>query len=130
MRFLVAYNGSKASKSALDLAKEHAKIFDAQILVMSSSVGGSGEKPDAIKKIQIDLERIQDDMEAAGLHCEIVQLARGLTPGEDLVRFAEENSIDQMFVGIQNKSRTRKLLMGSTAQYVILKSNCPVISVK
>jgi hypothetical protein len=52
MRFLVAYNGSKASKSALDLAKEHAKIFDAQILVMSSSVGGAEKNRMRSKKFK------------------------------------------------------------------------------
>ncbi len=38
--------------------------------------------------------------------------------------------LDQIFVGIEKKSRTRKLLLGSTAQYIILKASCPVITVK
>jgi nucleotide-binding universal stress UspA family protein len=57
-------------------------------------------------------------------------MARGLAPGEDLVKFAEENQIDQIYVGIEKKSKTSKLLLGSTAQYVILKAPCPVITVK
>jgi nucleotide-binding universal stress UspA family protein len=57
-------------------------------------------------------------------------MARGLTPGEDLVRFAEENQIDRIFVGIEKKSRTSKLILGSTAQFVILKAPCPVITTK
>ena len=51
-------------------------------------------------------------------------------PGDDIVRFAEENAINQLYVGIEKKSRTRKLFLGSTAQYVILKAPCPVITVK
>jgi nucleotide-binding universal stress UspA family protein len=35
-----------------------------------------------------------------------------------------------MFVGIEKKSKTRKMLLGSTAQYVILKSPCPVVTAK
>ncbi|MBW1864310.1 MAG: universal stress protein, partial [Deltaproteobacteria bacterium] len=31
---------------------------------------------------------------------------------------------------IRKKSRTSKLLLGSTARYIILKASCPVISVK
>jgi nucleotide-binding universal stress UspA family protein len=50
--------------------------------------------------------------------------------GEDIVIFAEENDIDQIYVGIRKKSRTSKLILGSTAQYIILKAKCPVISVK
>jgi nucleotide-binding universal stress UspA family protein len=57
-------------------------------------------------------------------------LARGSSPGEDLVYFAEENNIDQLFVGVEKKSKTQKMLLGSTAQYVILNAPCPVTAVK
>jgi len=41
-----------------------------------------------------------------------------------------ENDIDQIYVGIRKKSRTSKLILGSTAQFIILKAGCPVTSVK
>ena len=52
-----------------------------------------------------------------------------MTPGEDMVKYAEENEVDQIFVGIEKKSRTQKLILGSNAQYIILKAPCPVVSV-
>ena len=130
MKFLVAYNGTKESEAALELAKTHAKIFEAKLVVISSSEGGKGEKIEDINKIKQDLERIQQDISKDGLECEVEQLARGLTPGEDIVLYAEENDIDQIYVGIRKKSRTSKLILGSTAQFIILKSKCPVTSVK
>ena len=130
MKILVAYSGTKESEAALELAKTHAKIFDAKLLVLFSSEGGKGEKPEEINKIKNDLDRIQKDISADGIECEVEQLARGLTPGEDIVLFAEENDIEQIYVGIRKKSRTSKLILGSTAQYIILKANCPVTSVK
>ena len=130
MKILVAYSGTKESEAALELAKTHAKIFDAKLLVLFSSEGGKGEKPEEINKIKNDLDRIQKDISADGIKCEVEQLARGLTPGEDIVLFAEENDIEQIYVGIRKKSRTSKLILGSTAQYIILKANCPVTSVK
>ena len=130
MKILVAYSGTKESEAALGLAKTHAKIFDAKLLVLFSSEGGKGEKPEEINKIKNDLDRIQKDISADGIECEVEQLARGLTPGEDIVLFAEENDIEQIYVGIRKKSRTSKLILGSTAQYIILKAKCPVTSVK
>ena len=130
MKFLVAYNGTKESEAALELAKTHAKTFDAKLLVVFSSEGGKGEKPEEISKIENDLERIQKDISEDGIACEVEQLARGLTPGEDIVLFAKENDIEQIYVGIRKKSRTSKLILGSTAQYIILKAKCPVTSVK
>jgi len=130
MKLLVSYNGTNESEAALELAKTHAKIFDARLLVVSSSEGGKGEKPEDINKIKGDLEDIQKTISADGIECEVEQLARGLTPGEDIVLFAEENDIDQIYVGIRKKSRTSKLILGSTAQYIILKAKCPVTSVQ
>ena len=130
MKFLVAYNGTKESEAALELAKTHARIFEARLVVVSSSEGGKGEKIEDINKIKQDLERIQQDISKDGLECEVDQLARGLTPGEDIVLYAAENDIDQIYVGIRKKSRTSKLILGSTAQFIILKAKCPVTSVK
>jgi len=130
MKMLVSYNGTDEAQAALELAQTHAKIFGAKLLVVSSSEGGKGEKPEDINKIKGDLENIKKTVSEDGIDCEVEQLARGLAPGEDIVLFAEENEIDQIYVGIRKKSRTSKLILGSTAQYIILKAKCPVTSVK
>ena len=130
MKILVAYKDTKESQLALELAKTHSRYFDAEILLVSSSEGGKGEDPEEISKMTIRLEEIKAALNQEGLSCEATQLARGLSPGEDIVFYADENNVDMIYVGIQKKSRTSKLLLGSTAQYIILKAPCPVISVK
>ena len=130
MKILVSYNGTKESQAALDLAQTHAKLFNAKMVVLSSSEGGKGEKLEDINKVKQDLEKIQEEITKNGVECQVEQLARGLMPGEDIVLYAEENDIDQIYVCIRKKSRTSKLILGSTAQYIILKAKCPVISVK
>ena len=130
MKILVGYNGSEVSKAALSEAKSYAKTFDALVHVVTSLEGGSGEKIEEISAATENLKFAQEFLEKDGLRCETEQLVRGLTPGEDLVQYAKEKEIDHLFVGIEKKSKTRKMLLGSTAQYVILKAPCPVTSVK
>ena len=130
MKILVGYNGSEVAKAALSEAKSYAKTFDALVHVVTSLEGGSGEKIEEINAATENLKFAQEFLESDGIRCETEQLVRGLTPGEDLVQFAKENEIDHLFVGIEKKSKTRKMLLGSTAQYVILKAPCPVTSVK
>jgi len=130
MKFLVGYNGSAEAKAALSLARDFAKTFNARVIVMASMEGGAGEKVEDITQAKQNLREAKDFFDEQGVECETRQMARGLTPGEDLVRFADENQIDQIFVGIEKKSRTSKLILGSTAQFVILKAPCPVITVK
>ena len=130
MKILVGYNGSEVSRAALSQAKSYAKTFDALVYVVVSLEGGVGEKIEEISAATENLKFAQAYLEKAGLRCETEQLVRGLTPGEDLVQYAKEKEIDHLFVGIEKKSKTRKRLLGSTAQYVILKAPCPVTSVK
>ena len=130
MKILVGYNGSDPSKRALELAGCYAKRAAAAVHVMTSMEGGSGERPDDIQKVKHGLKEARNFLESEGIACEISELARGLSPGEDLVRYAEENRIDHIFIGIEKRSRVGKLILGSTAQYIILNAPCPVTTVK
>jgi len=130
MKFLVGYNGSKAAQSALALAKDFAKVFSAKVYVLVSMEGGSSERIEDVTKARADIEYAENFLKQENVDCDVREMVRGLSPGEDLIKFARDNDIDQIFVGIEKKTRTRKILLGSTAQYVILKAPCPVISVK
>ena len=130
MKFLVGYNGSDVAKSALAVARNLAKRLDAEVVVMTSMGGGGKETMEDISKVEQDLLEAKKFLEAEGVACETHQIARGASPGEDMVYFIEENDIDHLFVGVEKKSRTRKMFMGSTAQYVILKAPCPVTAIK
>ena len=61
---------------------------------------------------------------------EVQLLLTDLTSGEQLVKFAEDQKMDQIFLGIVKKSKVGKFLFGSTAQYVILHAPCPVVTVQ
>ena len=129
MKFLVAYNGSDVAQAALSLARTYADLFGATVLVVTSLPGGTTEKPADISKAIKDLKFAKKFFEEKNIACETYQLARGMEPGEDLVLFAEQHEVDQIFVGIEKKSRTQKIILGSNAQYIILKAPCPVVSV-
>ena len=129
MKILVAYNGTKVAKSALKLARDYAQVFNAEIFILTSSEGGSHETAKDILNVQENISFAKQFMAEKNITCETHEMARGLSPGEDIVQFAQDHEIDQIYVGIKKRSRVQKLIMGSTAQYVILKAKCPVISV-
>ncbi len=129
MKLLVGYNGSEVSKAALALAAKHAGAFGANVVVITSMGGGRKESREMITRAADELDKAKAFIESLGASCETRQVARGLSPAEDIVRFADEEGVDQIFVGVEKRSKTQKIIMGSTAQYVILKANCPVITV-
>ncbi|MCF8080519.1 MAG: universal stress protein [Desulfobacterales bacterium] len=130
MKILVGYDGSNVAASGLRLAARHAKAFDAEVHVVTSLVKGSDREQEQITASEKGLEDARTLCEQEGVRCDTHLLIRGLTSGEDLVQFAKENDVDEIIVGVKRRSKVGKLLMGSTAQYVILKSPCPVVSIK
>lgn len=130
MKWLVGYNGTPEAKAALKLATELAVPMNAEIHIVSSAEGGTRETLEDVSALQEALETERSGVAALGIDCQVHQVVRGLSPGEDLIWFEQEHDIDHIFVGVEKKSKTQKLLLGSTAQYVILKANCPVTTVK
>ena len=130
MKILVGYDGSNSAKDALALAKKHAAAFGAEIVIVTSLTGGSVTHAVEVEHATEDLEAAKKMFEGDNIACETKLLVRGMTPGEDLVDFAEENGIDEIVIGIKRRSKVGKLLFGSNAQYVIIKAPCPVVTVK
>ena len=130
MKILVGYDGTNSAKEALNLAKSHAKMFDATVDVVTSMEKGTEGQREQIDQAERGLEWAKSLFEENGIACNTHLLIRGLAPGEDIVEFAEENKIDEIIIGVRRRSKVSKLLLGSTAQYVILQATCPVVSVK
>lgn len=131
MKILVAYvGGSEIASTVLDLAKKHAKAFNATLFIASSMERVSEKEQVSLEKVEKQLAYVKETVEAEGITCETHILVRGLTPGEDIVEFAVDRKVDEIIIGIEKKSKVGKLLFGSNAQYIILESPCPVVSVK
>ncbi|UCF93195.1 MAG: universal stress protein [Desulfobacterales bacterium] len=130
MKILVGYDGSNSAKEALSLARTYAKVLEASVDVVTSMQKGTENDREEIEQAERGLAWAQSLFEDHGIPCKTHLLIRGLNPGEDLVEFARENDIDQIVVGVKRRSKIEKLLMGSTAQFVILNASCPVVSVK
>ncbi|MDX9785700.1 MAG: universal stress protein [Desulfobacterales bacterium] len=130
MNFLVGYDNSKATPRALEVAEKYAHAFNAKIHILASTPYGPELEAKEYEETKAALERLKNEFHAEGIDCETHMITRSLSPGEDLVDFARQNQIDKIIIGTRKKSKIGKLLMGSTAQYVILEADCPVIVVK
>ena len=130
MKILVGYDGSDVSKAALDLAIIHAKAFHAKIYVVFSMIGGREIPRQAFINAEHELSYAENLLKQEQIECEIKLSVRGLEVGEDIVIFAEEIKADEIIIGIRMRSKVEKFLLGSIAQYIMLKAHCPVVGVK
>lgn len=132
MKILVPFNNrSRSSRKALELAREHARVYEAEVLVATSADPTRNEK-DLPPKEEAEkaLSEVEKEFEQAGIPCSTHLLIRGYSPGEDLVLFSREKEVDEIIVGVEKKSKVGKFFLGSLAQHLILKAPCPVVSVK
>jgi nucleotide-binding universal stress UspA family protein len=111
-------------------AHKHGLAFKADVYIVTSLEQSPTLKKEEIDKAESALENIEKLFKADGIACETHASVSYKSPGEDLVRFAEDNDIDEIIIGVKKKSKVGKLVFGSTAQYVILKAPCPVLAVK
>ena len=130
MNILVAYDGTKEARESARVAAKHAKAFGGRIILAFSMVGGPEIPRQEFERAEKELQGQAITLKEEGLDCETMLSVRGLETGEDIVKIAEEIKAEEIFIGVQRKSKVGKLLFGSTAQYIILNATCPVVTVR
>lgn len=130
MKILIGYDGSNSARDALKLAKDHASARDASVDVVTSMEAAKNSQYDDVRQAELGLEYAKELLEEDNIDCGAHLLIRGFSPGEDLVQFAEDNQINEIFIGVRRRSKVGKLLMGATAQHVIFNAPCPVVTIK
>ena len=129
MTILVGYSPSPEGKAAVEFGIEQARAFDDVLVVLNA---GIGETPDERGvATSADIDELTTALKESGVSHEILQFLRGNDPVEELLALAEATADTRMIViGSRRRSPVGKLIMGSTAQRIILDSEVPVVSVK
>ncbi len=130
MKILVGYDGLNESKGALRLSQKHAKKLGAKIEVATAI---NRYDPLEYHKIQeteqeLDLD-VKEILNGDNTVYETHLLVSDLSPGDQLVKFAKRYHVDEIIIGAPKRTRVGKLLLGSTAQYIVLNAPCPVVTV-
>jgi nucleotide-binding universal stress UspA family protein len=130
MKILVGYDYSTVTQDVLALAKQQAQAFKAEVHLLRSLEQGPELNREAIQQAEKNLDHVKREFAALGLACDTRVVVSALSAGEDIVQFAEQNSIDLIVIGVRRRSKVGKLLFGSNAQLIILTAPCPVLTVK
>lgn len=131
MKFLVCYDRSTAAVEALKLAQQHAGVWNAELDVVYVRTREEPLKHSDIEKLEENLaNELNTLLGDSNVSYNQRLYVTSLEAGEQLIDFAKNKKVDQIFVGITRTSKVGKLLFGSTAQYVILHAPCPVVTVQ
>jgi len=96
MKILVGYDESRVAETVLDLAHKHAKVFKADICIMTSMKQGPELTKEVIDRAESKLEKIKMSFKADDILCESKASVCFQSPGEDLVEYAKNNDVDEI----------------------------------
>jgi nucleotide-binding universal stress UspA family protein len=127
MTVLVGYIPDQYGEAALAAGIEEAQRRGTGLLVLNASRG------DALvdKRYLGDAQRgdLEQRLADSGVPHEVRQSV-GVDPADDLVEAAREAEDPVIVIGMRHRSPVGKLIMGSTAQRILLDAPCWVIAVK
>ena len=131
MKLIVGYkHGTNQAENLLELALKRAQLFNATVLIVTIMSEGMEKDQDLITETKAALEKAKTHFDRKDIPCETHLLIRGIDSGDDLVNFAKETQADEIIIGVKNRTKVGKLLLGSTAQAVVLNAPCPVVTMK
>ena len=123
MVIVVGHIATPEGEAALQRAVLESQLRSARLLVLSSP---PADLPDVSEEQYIDA--LRGMLAEQGVDADVRQLAPDADPARELVAAAAD--ADLLVVGIRRRSPVGKLLLGSTAQRVLLEADCPVLAVK
>lgn len=125
MTIVVAYADTPPGHAALKAAAEEALRRQSPIVV----VGAERGHPVTIEQAAQVLGEQAVSLKAAGLALRVEESALH-DPSDAVIQVAQELDAELICVGLRRRSPVGKLVLGSTAQRILLDATCPVLSVK
>ncbi len=139
-KILLPTDFSEGSKNALPYAMELAKQYNASLYLIHviydlSQASGLHVPHVNLDQLYLEIEATaKKELERFGLeelrglnvHREII---RGV-PYEEIIKFAEKNQIDLIVIGTHGRKGLEKVFFGSTAEQVVRRAPCAVLTVR
>jgi nucleotide-binding universal stress UspA family protein len=141
-RILVPTDLSEFSKHALRYGCEFANRFNAElhlltvvqdVVAMVPEPGMAFPAPgEYLQELQQASRKALDELPDPALlrGATVVRDVRVGTPFLEIVRYAKESAIDLIVIGTHGRSGLAHVLLGSTAEKIVRKAPCPVLTVR
>lgn len=125
---LAAYVPNPRGEAVLDRAIAESQLRQTRLVLFNSARGDAALERN---RLYDDARRsLEHRLEAQGVEFELVTAVRPQEPAEAILRAADEWSAELIVLGLRHRSPVGKLILGSTAQRVLLQASCDVLGVK
>lgn len=128
MPVLVGFVPTPEGRAALRRAVIECQLRDARLIVVNSeyrsfeastSEPSDGEVRSACAELGVDVPEF-----------EVHRLQNAYEPADHVLAVAEETEAELIVIGLRRRTAVGKLILGGSAQRILLDASCPVLAVK
>lgn len=132
MKILVGFTTTPEGQAALRQAAAEAKEHSATLLIAhyEQVTPPVGDVPERYRNAEERLEALRGEFAAEGIDVVTRSQIGVATVSSRLLQVAEDEAVDLIVIGLRRRTPVGKLVLGSTAQEVLLGAGCPVLAVK
>ena len=127
MTILVAYVARPEGQAALDKGIEIATRRNEALVVVNAGPGG---KDDTGVVDGYEGDRLAERLTKLPVQAEFKQFVRGRSAVEEIEELVQQLQVSVLVIGLRRRTAVGKLLLGSTAQEILMTVSCPVLCVK
>lgn len=120
-RVVVGYVPKPEGEAALERAVTEAGLRRASLVVINAARRREG-------MVEADLDSVRERLASSGLTVEVREVTGGFEAAEDIIAAADPT--DLIVIGLRRRTPLGKLILGSSAQRILLDAPCPVLTVK
>ncbi|MDN4612402.1 universal stress protein [Arthrobacter burdickii] len=125
---VVGYVPNALGDAAVTEAVEEARRRNAELVVINTTRADRLVNPAYADSA--DVSKLEEMLDATGVRYSVRHSISEATAAEEVVDTAEELDAELIVIGLRHRTPVGKLIMGSTAQNILLSARCNVLAVK
>lgn len=128
MTIVVGYVPGELGEVAVDAAIEEARRRNTDLVAVNTT--RADRLVDSRYAHPTQMTALKQRLSESGVPFDVRQFTSDRLASDDILSIADEVGAERIVIGLRHRSPVGKLIMGSTAQVVLLEAHCPVLAVK
>lgn len=128
MTVVVGYIPNALGEAALTAAIDEARRRDTDLIVVNTTRADRLVDPRYAQ--DAEAQALEARLEESGVPYAVRRFTSTDLAADDVLKVADEVGADVIVIGLRHRTAVGKLILGSTAQTILLDATCPVLAVK
>jgi nucleotide-binding universal stress UspA family protein len=128
MTVVVGYVPNALGEAAVTAAIEEARRRGTDLVVVNTTRADRLVDPRYAQ--DAEAQRLEARLEESGLPHTVRRFTSSDLAADDVLKTADEVDAELIVIGLRHRTAVGKLILGSTAQSILLDATCPVLAVK